>query len=152
MDPLRPLISTPSAIPDYPQTYTSSSVRHNTLTPLGDQRTSQLVLEGDSQHLRTPYPTAIGEETGSRNNVYIDRNRGEEKGGNRCARKRRCHGGRANGYTTGCEMEDTATRFSDGKHLHENFGLQARVMADPSRNGQISRSRLRSHRQRSLGG
>ena len=124
-DPFRPPDLPPSAIPDYPQTFTSSSGRHDTLSPLADQGTAQFVLDAPSQSLKTPCSTAIGKQTEAMQNAYIDPNKGEEGGGNKCARKRRCGVGRANGYNTGCEIEDTATSFPDSRHLQETVSLEA---------------------------
>ena len=113
-------------MPDYRQIVMSPSVRHDTLSPVGDKRAAQFVLEVHSQDLERSYPTATGEQTGPRKNIYIDPNKREE-GRLRYARKRWCGVGRANGYNAGCEIEDTATPIPESRHLNEPFGLLARV-------------------------
>ena len=124
--PFRSPTSTPSAIPDYPQTF--SSVRHETLSPITDQGTAQFVSEAPSQILEIPYSKAIRKQTGPKKNTKVDPNKKGEEGGKRCVRKRRCGVGRENGYDTGYGFEDTAITFPESRHLLETFGLEARVL------------------------
>ena len=94
---------------------------------MSDQGTAQSVLEAPSRFLEIPCSTALRKQTGPKKNTYIDPNKEGEEGENG-VRKRRCGVGRGNGYDTGYEIEDTATTCPESRHLHETFGLEARVL------------------------
>lgn len=93
-----------------------------------DPGTAQFVLDAPSQILEMPCSKAIRKQTGPKKNTKVDPNNNGEKGGKRCVRKRRCGVGRGNGYDTGYGFEDTAITLPESRHLHETFGLEARVL------------------------
>lgn len=125
LDSLRPLHSTPRAIPNYPRTPTSSSQRHAAFNPLGNQGTVRSRLAARSQNMETHYQETIAERRGLRKSVCVDFNGGREEGGNGRARKRRYGIDRVNSYDTGCAIHDAETPFSEGIHSRQTFGLRA---------------------------